>query len=241
MKLKINYIIDVAMLIAFFACGITGILKLPELSIPVSDGAFLAITAIHDWSGVVSLALILAHVILHLKWFASATKTIFAKKKKETKAESALKSGTSPEGTTADAKSTRPRKAHGTRGLLTLIAVLILAPLASSLYARPASNPTIPQGISYSSGSLKDGTYTGTATGFMPGLTVQVSVKNGAIKSVDIVSQNETPRWFSRVSGVMPGRVVSAQGTDVDSVSGATCSSEGILSAVENALAKAKK
>ena len=216
MKLKINYIIDVAMLIAFFACGVTGILKLPGLAIPVSDGAFLAITALHDWSGVVSLALILAHVVLHIKWFASATKTLFA-------------------------KAVRSRGARGARGLLILIAVLILAPIASDLYARPASNPTIPQGISYSPGSLKDGTYTGTATGFMPGLTVQVTVKNGAIKSVDILSQNETPRWFSRVSGVMPGRVVSAQGTDVDSVSGATCSSEGILSAVENALAKAKK
>jgi uncharacterized protein with FMN-binding domain len=79
------------------------------------------------------------------------------------------------------------------------------------------------------------------ATGFMPGLTVQITVKNGAIKSVDIVSQNETPRWFSRVSSVIPGRVVNAQSTDVDSVSGATCSGEGILSAVENALAKAKK
>jgi uncharacterized protein with FMN-binding domain len=66
-------------------------------------------------------------------------------------------------------------------------------------------------------------------------------VKSGKIASIDIVEHNETMRWFLRVINVIPNRILSAQGTGVDIVSGATSSSYGIMSAVENALKKAAK
>jgi len=216
MNLKVNYFVDATMLVCFFACAFTGVLKLPELNVAMSDGAYLAVTAVHDWSGIASLVLAAVHVLLHAKWFASATKAIFSPVKKRLPL-FGKKSATAA-----------------------LIVFLLAAPIGAWAYGRGGANPTVPQGIVYPAGSLKDGVYDGTATGYMPGLAVRVTVMSGAIKSVEIVSNSETPRWFTRVSGVIPGRVVAAQSTAVDTVSGATCSSEGILSAVEDALKKAK-
>jgi uncharacterized protein with FMN-binding domain len=233
MKLKVNYFVDVTMLVGFFACAITGVLKFPELNVQMSDGAYLAITTVHDWTGIASLALAAVHVLLHAKWFANATKTIFAPKKK-------VSSGDAVE---PAAKNAVPARARLSKSAVALIALLLVVPLGSAAYAhgmRP-SNATVPQGITYAAGTLKDGTYTGSATGYMPGLTVEVTVKSGMIKSVEIVSSNETPRWLTRVETSVPASIVKAQGTEIDTVSGATSSSEGIMSAVENALANAKK
>ncbi|HOX32839.1 MAG TPA: FMN-binding protein [Spirochaetales bacterium] len=122
---------------------------------------------------------------------------------------------------------------------LFLLLQLGAAPLSAR--GRRYSNATIPQGITYPSGSLKDGMYRGTADGYMPGLSVEVAVKGGKIDSVRIAENDETPRWLSMVSGVIPRRIVAAQGTEIDIVSGATASSHGIMSAVEDALGKAAK
>lgn len=86
----------------------------------------------------------------------------------------------------------------------------------------------------------KDGTYTGSGTGFKGGTTtVSVTIKNGKISSIETVSNEDTPRFYDRVENAIMDEIVSSQSTDVDTVSGATFSSRGIISAVENALSKA--
>jgi len=240
MKLRVNYAIDAAMLVAFAACGVTGLLKLPELNVPMGDAAYVITTAIHDWSGVATFVLIAVHAILHAKWWHNATKTIFNPKRSgETPAVKPADKLT--EKVTGAGSGKRAKNAGKAKVAAALAVFVILIPLGAFAYGRGASNVTIPQGITYPALTLKDGTYTGTATGYREGLTVAVTVKGGKIASVDIVSDNETPRWFNRVIDVIPARIVDAQSTKVDSVSGATYSSNGIRSAVEAALKAAVK
>ncbi|KMT23236.1 FMN-binding protein [Clostridium cylindrosporum] len=85
----------------------------------------------------------------------------------------------------------------------------------------------------------KDGTYTGVGEGFKPGLEVSVTVKNDKITSVEIVSNNETPKFAEKPFDMVPKEIIRTQSTKVDAVTGATMSSNGIMRAVENALQKA--
>lgn len=89
-------------------------------------------------------------------------------------------------------------------------------------------------------GQYKDGTYTGEGVGFRPGMQVSVTVKNGNISNIEITSNNDTSGYFDQASSVIPSEIIKAQSTSVDAVSGATRSSNGIMSAVENALKNAK-
>jgi len=89
-------------------------------------------------------------------------------------------------------------------------------------------------------GQYKDGTYTGEGVGFRPGMQVSVTVKNGKISNIEITSNNDTPGYFDQASSVIPSEIIKAQSTSVDAVSGATRSSNGIMSAVEDALKNAK-
>ena len=86
----------------------------------------------------------------------------------------------------------------------------------------------------------KDGTYTGTGTGYRPGLTVSVVVKDDKIVSVQLLSTNDSRGFYETPAQVIPEEIVKSQSTKVDAVSGATRSSNGIMMAVEDALAQAK-
>ncbi|MCD8125509.1 MAG: FMN-binding protein, partial [Lachnospiraceae bacterium] len=92
---------------------------------------------------------------------------------------------------------------------------------------------------SQSSGTYADGVYTGTGTGFGGDITVQVTVKKGKITKIKILSaEDETPSYLKKAKGIISS-ILAAQSTEVDVVSGATYSSEGILEAVQNALKQA--
>lgn len=88
-------------------------------------------------------------------------------------------------------------------------------------------------------GGYKDGTYQGSGTGFGGTITVQVTVSGGKITAVDILSASgETGSYFAFAQGVV-SKVLSSQSPNVDAVSGATYSSNGIIQAVQNALSQA--
>ena len=85
----------------------------------------------------------------------------------------------------------------------------------------------------------KDGTYQGSGTGFGGTVTVQVTVADGKITAIDIVdASGETPSYFASAKGVI-SKMLAGQTPNVDAVSGATYSSNGIIQAVQNALSKA--
>lgn len=87
--------------------------------------------------------------------------------------------------------------------------------------------------------NLQDGTYTGSAYGFKSAITVAVTVQGGKITNIQIVSQADDALYFNRARSVISS-VLSAQTTNVDTVSGATYSSKGILMAIRNALVQAQ-
>lgn len=82
---------------------------------------------------------------------------------------------------------------------------------------------------------LADGVYKGSATGFSGPVTVTVTIMDKKIISIDILSSTDDEAFFNRAKGVID-RIIASQSFDVDVVSGATYSSNGIIAAVKNAL-----
>lgn len=82
---------------------------------------------------------------------------------------------------------------------------------------------------------LEDGVYNGSATGFRGTVTVAVTIRDKSITSIDILSLSDDEAFFNRAKGVID-KIISSQSLDVDVVSGATYSSNGIIGAVKNAL-----
>ena len=87
--------------------------------------------------------------------------------------------------------------------------------------------------------SYKDGTYYGTGSGFAGNLKVEVVISGGKISSIQIVETNDGSEYIQKASGVI-SQILNAQSTNnIDTVSGATFSSNGIIKAVRNALSQA--
>ena len=90
-----------------------------------------------------------------------------------------------------------------------------------------------------SEGAYKDGTYEGEADGFGGPIQVKVTVENGEITDIEVVSaEKEDGAYLTMAMDVIPN-LIEAQSADVDTISGATFSSTGIINAVEAALEEA--
>ncbi|SFE80501.1 FMN-binding protein [Peptostreptococcus sp. D1] len=87
-----------------------------------------------------------------------------------------------------------------------------------------------------SSGSkFKDGTFSGSAQGFKGDVKVNVVVSGGKITTIDVVENPDDEEYFSKAKTLID-EIINTQSTDVNVVSGATYSSNGIINAVANAL-----
>ncbi|BCZ44901.1 ferredoxin [Clostridium gelidum] len=102
-----------------------------------------------------------------------------------------------------------------------------------------SSNATLDSSTSDSNTQkYKDGTYTGSGIGFKGRTTkVSVTVTGGKIRNVETLSYGDDRKYYERASTSVIKNVISKQSTSVDTVSGATYSSKGIMEAVKNALA----
>ena len=123
--------------------------------------------------------------------------------------------------------------------------------IAGSYYLGNIYGNATSSGASVSSGSasaaetvsgayayLADGTYTGTGMGFRGETAVQVSVQSGVITNINITSAADDSEYMNKASSAVISEMIAAQSADVDAVSGATYSSNGIISAVKNALSQ---
>ena len=85
----------------------------------------------------------------------------------------------------------------------------------------------------------QDGSYTASARGFGGQITVKVVILDGKISDIQIVNASaETPSYMASAKKVI-SRILSSQSPNVDTVSGATYSSNGIINAVKKALRQA--
>ena len=86
----------------------------------------------------------------------------------------------------------------------------------------------------------KNGTFEGSGTGYGGTITVQVTLQDDTITDVSVTSAPvEDSAYLAQGENVISS-IISEQSTDVDTVSGATFSSTGILEAVNDALTKAE-
>lgn len=86
---------------------------------------------------------------------------------------------------------------------------------------------------------LKDGEYTGTGQGYGGPITLKLIVQGGTIKSLNVVSAGgETAAYFSMAKPII-SKIIASGSANVDGVSGATYSSNGIKAAAAQAIKKA--
>lgn len=103
----------------------------------------------------------------------------------------------------------------------------------NSSSAGPVGGGTI-EGVIY-----VPGTYTGTAQGYAGPIDVTVDVDETHILSVRAAGPSESEGIGQVALEKLPDKIVEANGTHIDVISGATFSSQGLLAAVEEALTKA--
>lgn len=88
----------------------------------------------------------------------------------------------------------------------------------------------VPKGI------YKDGVYEGTGIGFRGETKVSVVVENGLITDIEVVDSQDDEKFLVRAESGVVESIISSQSLEVDAVSGATYSSDGIMEAVRNAV-----
>ena len=117
------------------------------------------------------------------------------------------------------------------RILALLLVVLMITSVACSKET-PSATPETPE----AEGTFTPGTYTGEANGLNGPIKVEVKVDANKILEVKVLEHNESPGISDNAIKNIPESIVEYQSLNVDTVSGATYSSQGILDAVKNAL-----
>lgn len=90
-------------------------------------------------------------------------------------------------------------------------------------------------------GGLRDGTYEGSGLGFGDTITVSVTIKDGKMTDISVLYADGEDRPYYNQALTMLDEMLSTQSAEVDTVSGATLTAEGLRDAVADALGKAVK
>ncbi len=93
------------------------------------------------------------------------------------------------------------------------------------------------EGSRYDYFDLPTGRYRGTGTGWGGEMEVEVVIEDGFLMDLEVQNHSDTPHKARSAFERLKSRVISAQSTDVDTISGSTASSRGMLEAIEDALA----
>ncbi len=84
--------------------------------------------------------------------------------------------------------------------------------------------------------SIPDGDYEGKGVGYNGNIKVKVTIAGGKITAVEVLKSDDDEEYFYDAKKQVINAILEQQTTEVDAVSGATSSSEGIMKAVQNAL-----
>ena len=85
-----------------------------------------------------------------------------------------------------------------------------------------------------------DGTYEGTGLGFGDDITVSVTIQDGKLTDISVVRADGEDKPYYRQAIAVLDEILSSQSTEVDTVSGATLTADGLIEAVADALRKAE-
>ena len=111
--------------------------------------------------------------------------------------------------------------------------------LLASLLCLAGCSTTPKAPVSDGEALFKAGTYTGTGDGRNGPITVEVTFTVAAIESITVKEHTETAGICDPAIEKIPGAVVESQSLGVDTVAGATLTSDGILKAIEDCVVQA--
>lgn len=86
--------------------------------------------------------------------------------------------------------------------------------------------------------SIPDGNYRGSAQGYGGPIEVSVTIASGKIQDIQIISATGEDSAYLNTAKKITQNICKSQSTNVDTISGATFSSIGILNAVTDALTR---
>ncbi|MGI6151035.1 MAG: FAD-dependent oxidoreductase [Christensenellales bacterium] len=121
----------------------------------------------------------------------------------------------------------------GLTWLMTLAMLVSFAACAQQPAEVEATPTPAPQ---TEAGKYTDGTFNASVYGMNGDVPVTVVVENGAIVSVTVGENTETPGIGTPAIEKLPAAIVEAQSPDVDTIAGATITSNAIIKAVRIAL-----
>lgn len=124
----------------------------------------------------------------------------------------------------------------GTAAALSMMGLVYVGRVASGSLTDTTASAAV---TTSDEGKYTDGTYTGSGQGYKGTTTVEVTVSGGNITDITVVSYADDDEFFNKAKSTIISEILSAQSTDVDTVSGATFSSNGLIDAVADALSAA--
>ncbi len=86
---------------------------------------------------------------------------------------------------------------------------------------------------------IRDGVYEGSGLGFGDTITVSVTIEDGKMTDIVVLNADGEDRPYYTQALTVLDEILSAQSTEVDTISGATLTAEGMIEAVADALEKA--
>ena len=139
-------------------------------------------------------------------------------------------------------KANRNKRTWLTAGLVTAAVFLAACGQKEGGQEAAVTSPqtTASQSVSETEeASVKDGVYSRSAKGNNGDVTVEVEVKDGSVVRAEVVEHEETPGISDKAVADIPKAIVEYQSLGIDAVSGATNTSNAVLSAVELCLKEA--
>ena len=127
-------------------------------------------------------------------------------------------------------------KKHTTRNVILMAILDVALGIVLSLYI--ASTGTVP--AADNADTYADGAYSASAQGYESEVTVMINITGGKVTNVQIDAGDETPDVGGKAAESLACSLLDAGGTaGVDTVSGATMTSNAVLSAMDACLAQA--
>ena len=127
-------------------------------------------------------------------------------------------------------------KKHTTRNVILMAILDVALGIVLSLYI--ASTGTVP--AADNADTYADGAYSASAQGYESEVTVMINITGGKVTNVKIAAVAETNEMIGKAADSLARSQLDAGGTaGVDTVSGATMTSNAVLSAMDACLAQA--
>lgn len=120
--------------------------------------------------------------------------------------------------------------------LITTFCIVLILPIVSACGSNNEASYNIAQ-----PGEWTDGTYTQSAKGYRGDFPVTVTIEEGKMTDITVGKNDETPDRGGKAIKEMPEAMIAAQTHEVDGISSATRTSDGLKDAVARVLEDASK